>query len=125
MVRTDEGLAQGLAKLAELRGALPDVDVRPTSEGYGDLAHVLDLRASLCSAEASLLAARARCETRGAHNRKDYPRLNPELCVNFVLKLDPEGRLSVTHQPVPAVPDALRNWASDHGGVEVKGRLLE
>ena len=49
------------------------MDVRPTSEGYADLAHALDLRASLVSAEASLLGAIERRESRGAHNRSDYP----------------------------------------------------
>ena len=125
VVRTEESLAQGLAKVADLKAALPDVDVRPTSEGYGDLAHVLDLRASLLSAEASLLGASARRETRGAHHRKDYPNTDPALRVNFLLKLDSDGRLTATSHPVPPVPDHLEEWAREDGAIEMKGRLLE
>jgi succinate dehydrogenase / fumarate reductase, flavoprotein subunit len=125
VVRTEQGLVQGLAKVAELKAVLPDVDVRPTSEGYDDLAHVLDLRASLESAEASLLGASARRETRGAHHRKDYPNQEPALRVNFLLKLDSDGRLTVSSQPVPPVPDHLEEWARDGGTIELKGRLLE
>jgi succinate dehydrogenase / fumarate reductase flavoprotein subunit len=125
VVRTEEGLAQGLAKLAESEAVLPDVDVRPTSEGYGDLAHVLDFRASLLSAQASLLGARARRETRGAHNRKDYPNANSQLCVNFLIRFDSEGRLAVSSQPVAPVPAHLRAWAIDEGPVDPSGRLLE
>ena len=64
------------------------MDVRPSSEGYRDLAVALDLRASLAVAEATVLSAQARQESRGAHQRYDYPDLDPGLKVNFVNRLD-------------------------------------
>jgi succinate dehydrogenase / fumarate reductase, flavoprotein subunit len=71
------------------------VDVRPTSEGYADLAHALDLRASLVTAEATLLGARARTESRGAHARRDFPDLDPGLQVRLVIGgTDPGDMLS-------------------------------
>ena len=125
VVRSQETLEHGLATVAELKGAVGDIDVRPSSEGFGDLAHVLDLRASLTAAEASLLGALARRETRGAHIRSDYPELDPSLCVNFNVVADEGGRLSVGSEPVPPVPDHLAGWAADSSEVEVAGRLLE
>ncbi len=77
VVRADDGLHETLGKLAEIKKAAADVDVRPDSEGYGDLAHVLDLRASLVTAEASVLGAIERRESRGAHQRSDHPDLDP------------------------------------------------
>src|ERR671918_1114459 len=39
VVRSEDGLRKGLEKVGELREQLPEIDVRSTAEGYGDLAH--------------------------------------------------------------------------------------
>ena len=49
----------------------------PTSPGYADLAHAFDLRGSLLAARATLECALERRETRGAHNRSDFPEQDP------------------------------------------------
>ena len=46
VVRDQAGLRRGLERVAELRELAREVDVRPTAEGYADLADALDLRAS-------------------------------------------------------------------------------
>jgi succinate dehydrogenase / fumarate reductase flavoprotein subunit len=125
VVRDQEGLERGLDRVAELRELAADVDVRPTSEGYADLAHALDLRASLAAAEASLLGALARTESRGAHQRRDHPGLSPELRVNFRIRTGDDGRLATTADPVPPIPPSLQAWADAAEDVSVAGRLLE
>jgi succinate dehydrogenase / fumarate reductase, flavoprotein subunit len=125
VVRDEAKLGEGLERLRKIRAAADDVDVRPTSEGYADLAHALDLRASLLSAEASLLGAIERQETRGAHIRSDYPELDPPLKKNFVVTRDERGTLSVSAKAVDAVPGDLEEWARDDGEVDIAGRLLE
>jgi succinate dehydrogenase / fumarate reductase flavoprotein subunit len=125
VVRDQAGLQRGLERLAELRRLAADVDVRPTSEGYADLAHALDLRASLAAAEATLLGALARTESRGAHQRRDHPELNPALRVNFQARLDGTGRLAVDARPVPALPAELAGWTRPDPDLSVAGRLLE
>jgi succinate dehydrogenase / fumarate reductase flavoprotein subunit len=125
VVRDQEGLERGLDRVAELRELAADVDVRPTSEGYADLAHALDLRASLAAAEASLLGALARTESRGAHQRRDHPGLSPELRVNFRIRTGDDGRLATTADPVPPIPPSLQAWADAAGDVSDAGRLLE
>ncbi|HJU01655.1 MAG TPA: FAD-binding protein [Actinomycetes bacterium] len=125
VVRDREGLERGLDRVAELRKLAADVDVRPTSEGYADLAHALDLRASLAAAEATLLGALARTESRGAHQRRDHPELSPELQTNFQTRLDGTGRLETTAQPVPPVPPELASWTQPGQELTVGGRLLE
>ncbi len=124
VVRSSEGLSRGLEKVEELRRQLPEIDVRATSEGYGDLAHVLELRASLVTAEASLRAALERRETRGAHNRSDYPDLDPALRVNLEVALEGDA-LRTIPVPVPQVPDHLVEWGREAEELEVSGRLLE
>ena len=125
VVREQAGLQRGLERLAELRQLADQVDVRPTSEGYADLAHALDLRASLAAAETTLVGALARTESRGAHQRRDHPELNPELRVNFQARLDGTGRLAVDTRPVPAVPAELAGWTRPDPDLSVAGRLLE
>jgi succinate dehydrogenase / fumarate reductase flavoprotein subunit len=111
--------------VAELRELVDDVDVRPTSEGYADLAHALDLRGSLAAAEATLVGALARTESRGAHQRRDHLELSPRLQVNFQTRLDTDGRLSTAAEPVPPIPPELRVLADATQDVSIAGRLLE
>ncbi|HKQ01083.1 MAG TPA: FAD-binding protein [Actinomycetes bacterium] len=125
VVRDQPGLRDGLERVAELRLLAGEVDVRPTSEGYADLAHALDLRASLATAEATLLGALARTESRGAHQRRDHPELDPELQVNFQARLDGTGRLTVDTRPVPPVPPELAGWTEPDPDLNLAGRLLE
>ena len=125
VVRDQAGLRHGLERVAELCELAGQVDVRPTSEGYGDLAHALDLRASLATAEATLLGALARAESRGAHQRRDHPELSPELRVNFRVSTDADGQLTTTTDPVPPIPSGLRAWVGATEDVSVAGRLLE
>jgi succinate dehydrogenase / fumarate reductase flavoprotein subunit len=111
--------------VAELIAFLPRLDVRPTAEGYQDLAHALDLRASLMASKAVLMSAIRRRESRGAHQRSDYPEQDPALKVNFTVRLH-EGELLMAEVPVPEVPEYLEEWEMAGTDVEpVEGRLLE
>jgi succinate dehydrogenase / fumarate reductase flavoprotein subunit len=125
VVRSEGDIDRGLQDLAGIKAAVPNMDVRPTSEGFGDLAHVLDLIASIATAEATLLCARERRETRGGHTRSDYPALDDALRVNFQVRQLPDAALRVTKEPVPPVPDHLLEWASQEQPIETAGRLLE
>jgi succinate dehydrogenase / fumarate reductase flavoprotein subunit len=125
VVRDQAGLQRGLERIAELGELAREVDVRPTSEGFADLAHALDLRASLVAAEATLLAALARQESRGAHQRRDFPQVAADLGVNFQSRVDADGRLTLAPRPVPPVPSELQNWVDIADDLSVAGRLLE
>jgi succinate dehydrogenase / fumarate reductase, flavoprotein subunit len=125
VVRDEPGLTEGLKEIAEVRAVLADLDVRPGAEGWSDLAHVLDLRGGLLAAEATLRGALDRTETRGAHNRSDFPRLDPDLQVNIHARLD-DGSLSVDRRPVPAAPPELDELVRTAPTLEPDGeRLLE
>ncbi len=125
VVRNEGRLQPGLAKLAELKAAADHVDVRPSAEGYRDLALALDLRGSLVAAEATIRSAIERRESRGAHQRDDFPRLDPEMLVHVTVKLDENGHQTVHQVPVPPVPDYLQAWLIDREELSAKGRLLE
>jgi succinate dehydrogenase / fumarate reductase flavoprotein subunit len=92
--------------------------VHPDIASYHDLAHAFDLKASVLAARATLEVARTRRETRGCHNRADYPGLDPEFQVNFVWS--GPGRLDC--EPVPAIPADIAVLMRD---VSADGKLLE
>jgi len=124
VVRHEDKLYVALDIIAAIREASDNLDVRPSSEGYQDLALALDLRSSLMSAEASVLGAIERRESRGAHNRSDYPETDPALRVNFIIKLDEDGKLVVTRRTVEPISHELLHWIDDQE-LEIEGRLLE
>jgi succinate dehydrogenase / fumarate reductase flavoprotein subunit len=125
VVRQATDMERALGLLDEVRSVLPSVDVRPSEEGWGDLAHVLDLHAMLGTAEATLRGAIAREETRGAHIRSDFPDLNPKMEVNFVVALGDDGHMTLEPTPLPAVRDGLASWLARAGDLDPAGRLLE
>ena len=80
----------------------------------------------LDTAEATMLCAVERRETRGAHNRSDYPELAPALTLNFYVRRDPaSGKAVVSSEPVPPVPSELESWAYSGAEVTTADRLLE
>jgi succinate dehydrogenase / fumarate reductase, flavoprotein subunit len=124
VVRSENKLVTGLEKLGEIQQALTSLDVRPSAEGYQDLALALDLRAALAAAEATLRGAIERRESRGAHQRSDYPETSLQMKVNFVVRLNPGGEQVVRSQVVTPVPEELEGWLK-HDEWALTGRLLE
>jgi len=124
VVRSEERLQEGLAKLIEVRKKAARVDVQPSSEGFHDLALALDLRSAIASAEATVRCAIERRESRGAHQRSDYPEIDESLAVNFVIGLDEKGEQVLRSVPVEPVPAELLPWLDDEE-LEIDGRLLE
>ncbi len=126
VVRNEAELDQGLQKLAQVKEASAGVDVRPGEEGWSDLAHALDLRAALMAAEATIRCALERRESRGAHNRSDFPQMDPAFKANLYTRVEPAtGRLHVESKPVPCIPAGLETWAHGREELDMAGRLLE
>jgi succinate dehydrogenase flavoprotein subunit len=118
VVRDEAGLLAGLAELAEIDARIADVGVHPDLAGFQDLAHAFDLKSAALAARATVDAALARRETRGCHNRSDYPELDPSLQVNFVWS--GPGRLE--REAIPPVPDEIAALMRE---VSAKGKLVE
>ena len=118
VVRDKAGLRKGLAELDEIEERMKQVGVHPDLAGFQDLAHAFDLKASALAARATLEAALERRETRGCHNRSDYPDLNPELRVNLVWA----GPGWIDREEIPAVPDEIASLMRE---VSTVGKLVE
>jgi succinate dehydrogenase / fumarate reductase flavoprotein subunit len=120
VVRSEDGLRQGLSRLGEIRERARAIEVRPDIAGYADLAHAFDLQGSLLAARATLESALERRETRGSHNRSDFPEEDPQLLANLIWSRDGTRTYEPVGQPSPEV-------AALAGGPELgtAGRLLE
>ena len=126
VVRDESGLLEGLKKLEGLKQAAASVDVRPGQEGWAELSHLLDLRAGLVTAEATVRGAIRRCESRGAHQRSDFPSLDPQLQVNFWVRRDPaSGGLTISSEAVPPLSRDLARWVEKAGQLEVAAERLQ
>jgi succinate dehydrogenase / fumarate reductase flavoprotein subunit len=118
VVRDEAGLVTGLRELADIEERLTDLGVHPDIAGFYDLAHAFDLKASTIAARATLETALERRETRGCHNRSDYPQLDEALNVNLVWS----GPGRIEHEAVPRVPPGI---AARMREVSTLGKLVE
>ncbi|MEV0361884.1 L-aspartate oxidase [Nocardia fusca] len=118
VVRDDAGIRAGLSELDELEERMADIGVHPDPAGFQDLAHAFDLKSSAMAARATLDAALERRETRGCHNRSDYPELDPELRVNLVWS----GPGRIEREAIPDVPADIARLMRDVSSI---GKLVE
>ncbi|MGN6272071.1 MAG: FAD-binding protein [Protaetiibacter sp.] len=121
VVRSDEGLRAGIAKLTELDDRATRLGVHPDIAGFDDLAHAFDLAGSLLAARATLECALERRETRGCHNRSDFPAQDDALRGSFVWT-PAEG---VVFEPVAEAPESFRELAHAELDTAVAGKLVE
>lgn len=118
VVRDEDGLLAGIAELAGIEDRMGSMGVHPDIAGYQDLAHAFDLRSAVLAARATLQCALERRETRGCHNRSDYPELDPALQVNLVWS----GDGTVARESIPPVPEEIAALMRE---VSTAGKLVE
>ncbi|SOE32303.1 succinate dehydrogenase / fumarate reductase flavoprotein subunit [Streptomyces sp. OK228] len=118
VVRDEEGLRAGLAELSVIEKRMADIGVHPDIAGFQDLAHTFDLKSAALAARATLESALERRETRGCHNRSDYPEPDPALRVNLVWS----PTTGITRESIPAVPDEISALMEE---VSTDGKLAE
>ncbi|MGW3938758.1 L-aspartate oxidase [Streptomyces phaeochromogenes] len=118
VVRDEEGLRAGLAELAEIDARMENVGIHPDIAGFQDLAHAFDLKSAALAARATLEAAIERRETRGCHNRSDYPDMDPALQVNLVWS----PKTGITHESIAPIPDEIAAVMEE---VSTEGKLVE
>ncbi|ROO86643.1 succinate dehydrogenase / fumarate reductase flavoprotein subunit [Actinocorallia herbida] len=117
VVRDETGLLKGLAELDAVEERFADLGIHPDIAGYQDLAHAFDVKGTALAARATLEAALERRETRGCHNRSDYPALDPDLRVNLVWA----GPGKIEREELPPVPEEIASLMRE---VDTSGHKL-
>jgi succinate dehydrogenase / fumarate reductase flavoprotein subunit len=118
VVRDEDGLLAGLAELDAIEARMGDIGVHPDIAGYQDLAHAFDLKSAALAARATLDAALERRETRGCHNRSDYPELDESMQVNLVWS----PSTGVAREEIPPIPTEIAALMRE---VPTVGKLVE
>ncbi|ORI19155.1 succinate dehydrogenase [Rhodococcus sp. 1163] len=118
VVRDEVGLTAGLTELDEIELRIADVGVHPDIAGFSDVAHAFDLKSAALAARATLEAALERRETRGCHNRSDFPDQSASFQVNLVWS----GPGEITREAIPAIPSEIGALIRT---VDSTGKLVE
>jgi succinate dehydrogenase / fumarate reductase flavoprotein subunit len=105
------GIIRREAEIREALDVLDDLEAREARlgvEGHRQFNpgwHLaLDLRNMLAVSRCVALAALERTESRGGHTREDFPAMDPQWRgTNLVCRLDADGAVALTRQPVPQI----------------------
>jgi len=85
--RTGDKLSSALKRIQSMSDELPNLSVGSEARFNLDVQDWFELRAMLVTAEIVVNAALARTESRGAHQREDFPECNPAFEKNQIFEL--------------------------------------
>jgi succinate dehydrogenase / fumarate reductase flavoprotein subunit len=109
IVRQEQEMLQALERIRELRAASNAVSVDGNREYNPGWHTALDLDNLLTVSEIVTHAALERKESRGAHFRDDFPAKDEQAAkFNIVARKGPNGEVRLTREPIPPLPEDLR-----------------
>jgi succinate dehydrogenase / fumarate reductase, flavoprotein subunit len=109
IVRQEKEMLQALERIQQLKARAQRVGVTGNREYNPGWHTAIDLNNLLTVSEMVTKAALERKESRGAHFRDDYPvKDNNFGTFNIVIRKDARGEMQITHQPIPEMPQELK-----------------
>lgn len=106
LVRTAPQLDAALSRVREMRAEIGEHPGESDHRFALSMQDWFDMRNSLMIAETIILGAQIRTESRGAHQREDFPRTDPALAHNLVTYLK-DGEFAVESIPLVSKPYEL------------------
>ncbi len=110
VVKNEQLLIDGLKKVNDIKSQIKNIGVKINDNYCKDLYLILDLQSSLISAEATIISALARKESRGAHQRNDFQEINKSFECNFLVEMDSENnKLKSLRSPLKKLKKELKD----------------
>jgi len=100
VIKNEILLLEGLSRIERIKTKISNIEVRIDQYNCEDLALIFDLQSSLISAKATIISALQRNESRGAHQRSDYPKLDPLCQFNCLVSMDENNNLEISKVPL-------------------------
>ncbi len=115
IVRHEDEMKPVLERLKEFRDRANGVRVTGNREFNPGWHTALDLKNLLTASEAITRAALERKESRGAQFREDYPNKDDAFRkVNTIVSKAADGSMQVRLEPLPEMPDYLKQVIADN-----------
>ena len=126
VIKNEKLLLEGLSKIERIKNKLSDIDVRIDKYNCEDLALIFDLQSSLFSAKATIVSALQRKESRGAHQRSDFPIIDPLCEYNCLVSMDDNCNLKISKMPLKELNEEQKAIVANAKKEEdIKNKLLE
>jgi succinate dehydrogenase / fumarate reductase flavoprotein subunit len=109
IVRLQNEMEKALAGIGKLKARAAKVAVQGHREYNPGWHTAIDLKHLLTISEAITMSALDRKESRGGHFREDFPDKDPEAAkYNAVLSKAADGSMKLRRQPIPPLPEELK-----------------
>ena len=120
-------LRKGLEKINCLKNKSKNIGVRILENNCQDLVNIFELKSSLCSAEATMISALERNESRGAHQRSDFIEIDSSCEFNCCVKTeDLNQKMQIFRLPLKKLNKELNILVKNATREEdVRNKLLE
>ncbi len=126
VIKNENLLLEGLSKIESIAIKLNDIDIRIDKYNCEDLALIFDLQSSVISAKATILSALQRNESRGAHQRNDFPKLEASCQFNCLVSMDQNNDLIISKLPLKELNKKLKTIINNEKrDIDIKNKLLE
>jgi succinate dehydrogenase / fumarate reductase flavoprotein subunit len=107
--REEADLQAGLKKLAEIKAQANNLCAHG-SKAFNPGWHMCrDLKNMITASEAIAMSALSRKESRGAHSRIDFPKLDEELGKANTSVFAKDGKMALEKTPLPEMPKELKD----------------
>ena len=126
VIKNETLLQEGMSKIESIENKVNNIDIRIDKYNCEDLALIFDLQSSLISAKTTILSALFRKESRGAHQRSDYPILDPSCKFNCLVRMDDNSNLNIIKVPLKELNEEQKSIVANSKREEdIRNKLLE
>ena len=108
VIKNDINLNLGLKKIHNLESKIINVGISSSRKLSDGLINLLNLKASVLSAKSTIISALERKESRGAHQRSDYNKINPKSNSNYTIHFEDNEKIVLKEFFYPKIDAGLK-----------------